>query len=91
MAQYPDGVKFVITSKSIDKVKSEVEAEFIPDSANGYYEGNAEEDCNNLYQQLISTYNKNTIKEFYYEKCVTLQYEIRPVPTAVDKQLKNEI
>lgn len=83
MAQYPDGVKFVITSKSIDKPKSEVEAEFIPDSANGYYEGDAEGECNALFQELTGTYDSPVTKEFYFEKCVTYQYEIRPVPSAL--------
>ncbi len=82
MAQYPVGIKFVITSKSLDKPKSEVEAEFIVDSANEYYEGNAQEDANNLYQELISSYDKPTTKEFYLEKSITYQYEIRPVPSA---------
>jgi hypothetical protein len=88
MAQYPDGIKFVITSKSLDKPKSEVEAEFIVDSANGYYEGNAQEDANNLYQELISSYNKPTIKEFYFEKSITYQYEIRPVPQVMTSKNK---
>ncbi len=83
MAQYPDGVKFVITSKSIDKPKAEVEAEFIPDSANGYYESNAEADCNALFQELIGTYDSPVTKEFYFEKSTTYQYEIRPVPLAL--------
>jgi hypothetical protein len=81
MSQYPDGVKFMITSKNENQTKGQVEAEFIPDSANGYYESTAQEEANNLYQELIGTYNQNATKEFYLERCVTYQYEIRPVPT----------
>ena len=82
MAQYPDGVKYMITSKNENQSKGQVEAEFIVDSANNYFEGNAQEDANTLYQQLIGTYSQNATKEFYLERCVTLQYEIRPVPAA---------
>jgi predicted RND superfamily exporter protein len=82
MAQYPDGVKFLITSRNENQNKGQVEAEFIVDSVNEYYEGNVQEDANNLYQELIATYNQNATKEFYLEKCITYQYEIRPVPSA---------
>ncbi len=85
MAQYPDGIKYIITSKNENQNKGQVEAEFIPDSANGYYDGDAYQDANELFQELISTYSQNATKEFYFEKCTTYQYEIRPVPSSLRK------
>ena len=80
MAQYPDGVKFIIQSKNENQNYYQTEQEFIVDSANEYFEVNAYNDAFAVFSDLTGNYSATATKEFSLERCQQMGYEIRPVP-----------
>lgn len=88
MAQYPDGVKFIIQSKNVNQNFFQTEQEFVVDSANEYFEVNAYDDAFAVFSQLTSEYSSNAKKEFTLERCQQMGYEVRPPEASKGTQKK---
>lgn len=80
MIQSPDGVVFLVQSKTENQQNFQTHAEFIADSANNYPESNAQEDANAYFQQLFGAHSGGTT-EYRMIRYVEYGYEVRPIPS----------
>lgn len=71
MAQAPDGVMFVVQSKQLNQTKWQTEDTFEVDSANGYMEGNAQEDATALMNSVVAGHTGGA-KEYRMMRCTEL-------------------
>lgn len=78
MAQSPDGVSFVVQSKQLNQSKWQTEDTFEVDVANGYTEGNVQEDATALFNSVVAGHTGGA-KEYRMMRCSELMYEQRPV------------
>lgn len=75
MAQLPDGIAFVIESKTAGQPKWHREDEFIADIASGYPESDAQADAQAAFDALHAAHSGGT-REYHMLKCVELAYEV---------------